>query len=86
MSQKKFTHPVRLHFEQFGTIREVSDVHQALDCMMSGWPDKRGSAHGHALDMCLKVLAGQRSGREAEQAFIEAATEAGILLQSPKPR
>jgi hypothetical protein len=29
MSQKKFTHPVRLHFEQFGTTREVSDVHEA---------------------------------------------------------
>ena len=86
MSQKKFTHPVRLHFEQFGTTREVSDVHQALDCMMYGWPENRGSAHGQALDVCLKVLAGQRSGREAEQAFIKAATEAGILLQSQKPR
>ena len=53
---------------------------------MYGWPEERGSQHAQALDACLKVLAGQRSGRAAEKVFVEAATEAGILLTGSTPR
>ena len=64
----------------------ITDVHEALDCLMYGWPERRGSQHAEALDTCLKVLAGERSGREAEKVFTDAATEAGILLTGPTPR
>ena len=86
MSQKRFSQPVRIHLEQFGTVRVITDVHEALDCLMYGWPERRGSQHAEALDTCLKVLAGERSGREAEKVFTDAATEAGILLTGPTPR
>jgi Protein of unknown function (DUF982) len=86
IDEKRFAYPFRVHLAELGTVRYVSDVHEALDCLIYGWPAGHSLRHAHALDTCLKVLAKARSTTEAEAAFGEAAEEAGILLHGPIPR
>jgi hypothetical protein len=58
----------------------VSSAREAAQLLMDvRWP-KRGDRHRDATDACLKVLEGQRSTADAETAFLEAASEAGILV------
>ena len=86
MDEKLFGHPLRVHLAELGTVRYVCDVHEALDCLMYGWPARHSPHHARALDTCLKVLEKRRSTIEAEAAFGEAAEQAGILVHGPMPR
>ena len=86
MDEKRFSRPVRIHIAELGSVRYVSDVHEALDCLMYGWPRERNSQHVHALETCLNVIAKSAQANEAEAAFSEAADEAGILLRDTGPR
>ena len=86
MSQKRFSQPVRIHLEQFGTVRVIADVHEALDCLMYGWPTERNSQHTRAIETCLSVLTKNALAHEAEAAFSDAADEAGILLREKSRR
>ena len=77
MDAKPFHEPVLLR-----NGIEVSSTAEARDYLSSvDWP-VRGSAHETALDACLKVLDGHRSTVDAENAFIEAAREAGLLVEA----
>lgn len=80
MSDKRFTKPVRI---KLGAVRNVMSTREAVDLLMSvHWPGERGPKHHEARDTCLKALDGYRSTAEARHAFIEAAREAGILVDS----
>jgi hypothetical protein len=57
------------------TTEEARDILSSPD-----WPN-RGPRHADALETCLKVLDGHRSTIDAQNAFVEAAREASILLQ-----
>ncbi|MET0943557.1 MAG: DUF982 domain-containing protein [Mesorhizobium sp.] len=86
MEEKAFSHAIRVHLVEFGKIRVVSNTHEALDCLMYCWPGDRGPRHRDAIDACLKVLDGHRSTVDAEKAFSDAVSEAGMLIEGPAPR
>jgi Protein of unknown function (DUF982) len=86
MDEKCFSHPIRIHIAELGTVRYVSNVHEALDCLMYGWPTERNSECARAIETCLNVISKSAQASEAEAAFSDAAEEAGILLHGPEPR
>ena len=86
MEEKRFSHPIRIHIAEFGTVRYISDVHEALDCLMYCWSTERNSRHTRAIETCLNVIANGAHANEAEAAFNDAADEAEILLHGPELR
>jgi len=78
MSEKRFVKPVRVRLD---AVRVVNSTREAVDLLMSvHWPGERGPRHHEARDICLRALDGFRSAAEARHAFVEAAREAGVLL------
>jgi len=78
MSEKRFVKPVRVRLD---AVRVVNSTREAVDLLMSvHWPGERGPRHHEARDICLRALDGCRSAAEARHAFVEAAREAGVLL------
>lgn len=78
MSEKRFVKPVRVRLD---AVRVVNSTREAVDLLMSvHWPGERGPRHHEARDTCLRALDGFRSAAEARHAFVEAAREAGVLL------
>lgn len=73
----RFSRPIALASETGEVL--VDTVAGARDFLMGGWPGERGPLHRDALDACLKVLDGHRSTEDAETAFVEALSEAGLL-------
>jgi hypothetical protein len=60
-------------------VARIEDVVAARNALTESWPAERGPRHRDALETCLKVMDGHRSTEDAEKAFSDAATEAGIL-------
>jgi hypothetical protein len=83
MDEKLFSRPVRIHIAGLGTFRHVSNVHEALDCLIYGWPTEHNSRNTRAIETCLNVMAKGAHANEAEAAFNDAADEAGLLLRGP---
>ena len=74
---KPFSKPITV--EIAGESRMVATVQEASELLSStDWPDD-GPLHRDALGTCMKVLDGHRSTVEAEEAFMAAASEAGLL-------
>jgi hypothetical protein len=72
--QKPFSQPIDASLK--GRTVTVSSAEDARDLLMDvDWPS-RGARHTNALDLCHKVLAGERSTAEAEEAFRLALDEA----------
>ena len=86
IDEGQFAFPFRIHLGEMGTVRCVSNIHEALDCLIYGWPAGHSTQHAHALDTCLHVLAKTLSSTEAEAAFAKAAEEAGILVHGSRFR
>lgn len=76
---KRFERPVTIEIEA-GKPVIVRNTRQAAECLLMQWPSKRGPRHRDAVDACLKVLDGHRSAVDAQGAFLDAAKEAGILV------
>ena len=57
IDEGRFSFPFRIHLGEMGTVRCVSNIHEALDCLIYGWPGGHSTQHAHALDTCLQVLA-----------------------------
>jgi len=80
MSEKRFIKPVRIKLD---TVHVVRSTREAVDLLLSvHWPGERGPKHHEARNISLLALDGVRSTAEARHAFVEAAREAGILLES----
>ena len=77
MPIKKFSAPIHVTFPGVSSVSSAKEAAQLL--MDVRWP-KPGPRHRDATETCLKVLDGHRSTADAESAFVEAAREAGILV------
>jgi hypothetical protein len=63
-------------------VETVLDTTQAAAwAMIEDWPTEDGPALDRALEICAAVDAGKRKPEDARTAFLQAATEAGILVQ-----
>ena len=80
MAEKPFHRPIAVSHGTGGETLEIASVQQAADLLMSAdWPGERDAWHRDAVDACLKVIEGNRSTEDAENAFRQAADKAGIL-------
>ncbi len=77
----EFPQPVRLRLQDGETI--VKSVAGAQTILTERWPVAPGPRHRDAIETCLKVLDGHRSTIDAQNAIIEAAAEAKILIEPP---
>jgi hypothetical protein len=60
----------------------VETTQSAAWAMIEDWPLEDGTALDRALAVCAAVDAGRRKPEDARQAFVEAAREAGVLVNS----
>ena len=60
----------------------ISTLQAAAWALIEDWPHEEGPALDHALVVCTAVMEGKRKPEEARQAFVAAATEAGILVRA----
>ena len=60
----------------------VETTQAAAWAMIEDWPLEDGTALDRALAVCAAVDAGRRKPEDARQAFVEAAREAGVLVNS----
>ena len=81
MSDGWWAKPVRVMLGTPSQMRIVASTRDAAECLSDYWPLKRGFAHRTAQEACLTVLAGEELTYVARLAFIEAAREAGILVE-----
>lgn len=79
MDEKPFDRPVTLELGRIGAYRRIDNTREAVECLMTVWPQNRGARHRDAVETCLKVLDGHRSTEDARCALIEAAIESGVL-------
>ena len=63
------------HFKHVATSR------QALECLLTSWPEKGGSAYSIAKRTCALAIEGRATSLAASQAFEAAAREAGLIRQ-----
>ena len=72
--------PVQIGWGNFGTLSSVSDL---ANCLMHQWhANTDGDAYMTALMVCAAVLEGGEddTAEDARAAFIEAAHEAGLVV------
>ncbi len=81
--EKRFEQTVTVELED--GPESVRDTRQAAECLLMRWPANRGPRHRDAVDACLKVLDGHRSVIDAQNAFVAAAEESGILAGDKQP-
>ncbi|MBZ9701727.1 MULTISPECIES: DUF982 domain-containing protein [unclassified Mesorhizobium] len=77
MATHWFSPPVPVSGKQSGMIYIVSNVEAAAEHLFS-WT-KRGPKWNQAVRTCMHALVDQASPREAREAFLAAAREAGVL-------
>ncbi|CDX18547.1 conserved hypothetical protein [Mesorhizobium plurifarium] len=82
MQDQRFETPSACRARQSGhTIYTVDRVAQAADILLNRWLASPGKKHTAARKACLNVLQGLGAVRHARKAFVEAAAEAGILVE-----
>jgi hypothetical protein len=81
MEEKYWDKPVLVEIERTGKSRIIRSTHGAAVFLLYRWPGKGGPQHNAAREACIAVLAGEKPPEHARQAFIEAAKEAGILME-----
>lgn len=80
MSDKRFPIPVMITIGVAGQ-RAVSSVWEAVECLRS-WPSKKGPYYRRALQACMDALDGAKPTEKARLAFVSAAREAGVFLDT----
>ena len=73
---------------EWGSFRTLSSVVDLADCLIREWPGATdGDAYVTALMVCEAVLSGGEDDtpEHARDAFIEAAREAGFLVETDGP-
>ena len=84
MDTKSFEKPVVVELGQVGKFRQIRNAQEAAECLMTVWPLNRGPLHRNAVDVCLKVLEGNRSIADARRALVEAARESDVLVSDDR--
>lgn len=80
MSDKTFPFPViiRMHKKRH---RRISNAWEAVEHLRNDWPEVGSSLYRKALHSCLDALDGLKPVAKAHHAFVQAATEAGLIAQ-----
>jgi hypothetical protein len=82
MDYKLFEKSVTVRFSADGKTHRVRSAHEASALLAgSDWPGERTPLHRDAFETAEKVLEGYRSTEDARNRFVEAAREAGILVE-----
>jgi hypothetical protein len=82
MDTKNFEPPVGIYFGKMGQTCMVNSLREAAECLMSDrWPSHSGEAFEDALLTLIAVSEGRKPIARAREAFVEAAKEAGILVE-----
>lgn len=71
--------------EYVGHYRNITSVEEAGEFMLYGWPTEKGQLHLKARSACLDVMIKALDVKEARDAFIAAAKEAGIYIREGAP-
>lgn len=80
MDLKSFPSPVLVRFGKIGLIHSVVSVDEAAKLLRDfRWPHK-GQLNLQARIACIEVSEGAGTCQDARAAFVEAAREAGVLL------
>src|SRR3954447_24070365 len=76
-------HPLIVETDRHGRLRTISGVHDAAELLVGDdWPaGKRGSVWRGACEATYQPLSGKGDVEAARQAFIFAATAAGIFVR-----
>ena len=68
--------------DDVGRLRSVGSVRDAAQMLVADWPaEKRGNAYRNACEVTYQALGGKGDVEGARQAFIFAATAAGIFVR-----
>ena len=63
--------------------QDIGSVNDAVEFLLKQWPvDNRGPAYMRARIACKGALDENSLGAEAREAFVNAATQAGILVET----
>lgn len=74
--------PVHIIPTSIGKIKTVGNADDAWKTLLDDWPLDEGNCFLSALLICMDVQRGERPPKEARDAFIAAAVEAGVPLLS----
>jgi len=78
---ESFEKPVKIR-SQDRVIDVVNAAQASLILADVDWPGERTPVHRDAYETCLKVMDGHRSASDGRKRFVEAAKEAGILVET----
>jgi hypothetical protein len=73
---------VELELGESGGYRAVKSTRDAVECLLSRWPQPDGRALAAAKRTCLQALDGKVNTEKARRAFIKAAEEAHISIRN----
>lgn len=74
-------HPLRLTFMSGVEDIIISSVEEAAEELLTEWPEDHGDRFYEAVKACLDCLHGEVEPDLARKAFVQAAREAGILVE-----
>ncbi|WP_137131808.1 DUF982 domain-containing protein [Rhizobium sp. FY34] len=74
--------PVVVHLGEPPVETVIETTQAAAWAMIEDWPMEDGVALDRALEVCAAVDARKRKPEDARLAFVQAATEAGILIRA----
>jgi hypothetical protein len=83
MKDEAFSTPVKVRLSDGAKIQRIASTQQAFILLESAdWPGERTLVHSDACEVAEDALGGHRTAQEAFNAFVLAAQEAGIFLES----
>jgi hypothetical protein len=82
LDAKRWSKFVRIQLGGVEKRENIYSTRAAAECLLRNWPTDWGPQHRNARTACVAVLKEEQPPEFARQAFIEAAREAGILVDS----
>lgn len=83
MDSVQWVHPIMIICKKSGQLHAVTNTREALDMLLQYWPVSEGKAFFGALEICAGVADGRATKEQARQAFIDAAHEAKVPVETP---
>ena len=77
MRHLTWSRPIEVGFVS-GEAKMVSGPSEALNCLTTLWPDRRGPLYVAARSVCRAAMDGRKSVEEARETFISATREARL--------
>jgi hypothetical protein len=82
LDAKRWSKFVRIQLCGVETRENIYSTRAAAECLLRNWPTDWGLQHRNARAACVAVLKEEQLAEFAREAFIEAAREADILIDS----